>query len=263
MSSGLEQVSGVRCASSAGSRHHHPLVRKLARLAPLTEADAAALSHLSAGMRQVAAHTDLVHEGDPLTEAVLVLQGFAIRYKLRDTGARQILAYLVPGDLCDLDAALLGELDYTISTLSAGFVARIPRETLSDILEQHPNVARGLRLSKLIEEATTRCWLANVGCRSALERVAHLLCELQVRLQTVGFTTENGYEFPITQQDLGDTVGLSNVHVNRTLRALREQHLIGWHSKQLTILDLPRLQEIAEFKPNYLRATADYTQLFL
>ena len=104
-----------------------------------------------------------MNEGDPLTETVLVLQGFAIRYKLRDRGARQILAYLMPGDLCDPDAALLGELDHTISTLSACFVARIPRETLSDILERHPNVARELRMSKLIEEATTRCWLANVG----------------------------------------------------------------------------------------------------
>ncbi|TNC07623.1 Crp/Fnr family transcriptional regulator [Methylobacterium terricola] len=262
MSSGLEQVSGGRLASSGGSRHHHhPIVRKLARLVPLTEADTAALGQLSASMRQVAAHTDLVHEGAPLTEAVLVLQGFAIRYQLRDTGARQILAYLVPGDLCDPDAALLGELDCTISTLSACFVARVPQGVLSDILEQHPNVARGLRLAKLIEEATTRCWLTNAGCRSALERMAHLLCELQVRLQVVGFATEDGYELPITQHDLGDTLGLSNVHVNRTLRVLREQRLIEHHGKQLTILDLPRLQEIAEFKPGYLRSTASHARL--
>lgn len=262
MSSGLEQTSWGQLASSGGSRHHHhPLVRKLAQLVPLTEADTAALGRLSAGVRQVAAHTDLVHEGAPLTEAVLVLQGFAIRYQLRGTGARQILAYLVPGDLCDPDAALLSELDHTISTLSPCFVARIPRDVLSDILERYPNIARGLRLAKLIEEATTRCWLSNVGCRSALERMAHLLCELQVRLQAVGFATEDGYELPITQHDLGDTLGLSNVHVNRTLRCLREQRLIEHHSKQLTILDLPRLREIAEFEPSYLRTTAGHSRL--
>lgn len=262
MSASLEQVSGKHLASSGASKHHHhPLIRRLEQLVPLTEVDTAVLCQISAVTRQVAPHTDLVLEGDPLTEAVLVLQGFAVRYKLRDTGARQILAYLVPGDLCDPDAALLGEMDHTISTLSACFVARIPRDLLSDILEEHPNVARALRLSKLIEEATTRCWLMNVGSRSALERMAHLLCELQVRLQAVGFATEEGYEMPITQQDLGDTLGLSNVHVNRTMRVMREQSLIGWHSKQLTILDLPRLQEIAEFEPKYLRTTAGHERL--
>lgn len=261
MSAGLQQIDWGRRRSGNASRHHHPLIRRLERLVLLTEADTAVLYQLSTGTRQIAPHTDLVREGEPLTETVLVLQGFAVRYKLRDTGTRQILAYLVPGDLCDPDAALLDEMDHSIGTLSTCFVARIPREILANILEQHPNVTRALRLSKLIEEATSHCWLMNLGCRSAIESVAHLLCELQVRLQAVGFATEKGYEMPITQADLGDTLGLSNVHVNRTLRVLREQNLIEWRSKQLMILDLPRLKEIAEFKPSYLHSTASHACL--
>ena len=124
------------------------------------------------------------------------------------------------------------------------------------VLAQHPGLARGLRLSKVVEEATTREWLMSVGRRSALERVAHLLCELQVRLQAVGFATQNGYDLALTQQDLGDALGLSNVHVNRTVHTLRERNLIAWGTRHLTILDLPRLMVLAEFNPKYLTVLA-------
>ncbi|TNC08815.1 Crp/Fnr family transcriptional regulator [Methylobacterium terricola] len=241
--------------------HHHVLVRKLDRLVPLTEDDAGALADLSVGARQVRPRTELLHEGDTPDEVILVLEGFAARCKFQPTGHRQILAHLLPGDLCEADAGHLSRLDFSVGTLSACMVAFIPRRALVSTLERHPAMARALRLAKLQEEAISREWLVNVGCRSALERMAHLLCELQVRLQAVGFATRNGYGFPITQQDLGDTLGLSNVHVNRTLRVLRDQNLIEWRERQMRILDLPQLQAIAAFKAGYLHSTTGHESL--
>jgi CRP-like cAMP-binding protein len=180
------------------------------------------------------------------------MSGIACRHKLRASGARQIMAYLVPGDLCDLDVALLDTMDHTITTLSACTIVRIPPETAVDLLEKHPRIARSLRLAQLVDEATLREWLVNIGCRSAIERIAHLFCELLLRLRAVGLAGEDSYELPITQADLGDTTGLSNVHVNRVLQDLRRQGLIELRGKRLKILNLPRLKAMAEFKPNYL-----------
>jgi CRP-like cAMP-binding protein len=119
-------------------------------------------------------------------------------------------------------------------------------------LQHHPAVARALRMGTLVDEATLREWLLNVGCRSAVERIAHLFCEVLLRLQAVGLASEDSYALPLTQAELGDTTGLSNVHVNRTLQELRRQGLIELKSGRLKILNLPRLRAIAEFKANYL-----------
>jgi CRP-like cAMP-binding protein len=171
---------------------------------------------------------------------------------MRANGQRQIMAYLLPGDLCDLDVALLEEMDHTITTFSACKVVRIAPETVANLLQHHPAVARALRMGTLVDEATLREWLLNVGCRSAVERIAHLFCEVFLRLQAVGLATEDSYALPLTQAELGDTTGLSNVHVNRTLQELRRQGLIELRGGRLKILNLPRLRAIAEFKANYL-----------
>lgn len=117
---------------------------------------------------------------------------------------------------------------------------------------QRPQIARALRMATLVDEATSREWLMNVGCRSAVERIAHLFCELLVRLQVVGLASENSYELPITQLDIAGTTGLSNVHVNRSLQELRRQEMIELKGKRLTILNLPGLKALAEFRANYL-----------
>jgi CRP-like cAMP-binding protein len=132
-------------------------------------------------------------------------------------------------------------------------VARVPREVLAGLTTQYPAVARALRLAKLAEEETTREWVMNVGCRSAIERVSHLLCELHERLRAVGWATKAGYDLPLTQQDLADTTGLSNVHVNRVLRQLRLMRVVEVGGKRVDILNLAALQEIAEFQADYLR----------
>lgn len=230
----------------------NPLIRKLEGFVSLSDADRATLVRISAEPRYVASGTDLVREGDRPDGVFLVMDGMACRHKLRANGARQVMAYLVPGDACDLDVALLSAMDHTLSTLSACRVVRLAPETVADLLANHPQIARALRKAQLVDEATLREWLMNIGRRSALERLAHLFCELLVRLQAVGCASEDAYALPITQVDLADTTGLTPVHVNRSLQELRRQGLIELGRGCLRILDLPRLQALAEFRPNYL-----------
>lgn len=231
----------------------NPLVRKLEGFVRLSDADRAILERISTHPRFFGPRTDLVREGDVPDGVFLVLEGMACRHKVRENGGRQIMAYLLPGDLGDLDVTLLNTMDHTISTLSACRVVRIAPEIVAELIQQHPKIARALRIGTLVDEATLREWLLNVGRRSAIERIAHLFCELLVRFQVVGLTQDlTSYALPLTQGELADTTGLSNVHVNRSLQELRRQGLIEWKGGRLMILNLPRLRKIAGFKSNYL-----------
>ena len=230
----------------------NPLIRKLEGFTSLSDADKATLARISAETRHVAPGTDLVREGDAPAGVFLVMSGIACRHKLRANGARQIMAYLVPGDMCDFDVALLREMDHTITTFSACEVVRLAPETVANLMENHRPIARALRMAQLVDEATLREWLVNVGRRSARERLAHLFCELLVRLRVVGVAEQNSYALPVTQVDLADTTGLTSVHVNRSLRELRREGLIELSKGRLTILDLPQLKAMAEFRSNYL-----------
>ncbi|TXM97319.1 Crp/Fnr family transcriptional regulator [Methylobacterium sp. WL64] len=230
---------------------NNPFLRKLEGFEPLPEADRAALLKISENAQTIPARTDLVREGDPPAGVFLVMEGFACRYKQRGNGTRQIMAYLVPGDAGDVDAPLFKAMDHSICTLSACKVVRIATETARDLL-QRPAVASALRKSTLVDEATLREWLLNVGRRTPVERLAHLICELHLRLRAVGRADENRFELPITQHDLADTTGQTAVLVNRSLRELRTQGLIELQQKHFVILDLPRLKQLAEFRPGYL-----------
>lgn len=238
--------------SRPGQRTDNPLILKLESLATLSADDRAMLEQISAKPHLVPAGTDLIREGEKPDGVYLILDGIACRYKLRASGARQIMAYLVPGDYCDLDVAMLKAMDHSIGTLSDCQVVRIDLDTIQDLLRHHPGITHALRLATLVDEATLREWLVNVGRRSADERIAHLMCELLLRLRAVGRTAGNGYALPITQEDLADTTGLTSVHVNRALASLQQRALIAFSGQQLTILDLAQLETLAEFKPNYL-----------
>jgi CRP-like cAMP-binding protein len=176
---------------------------------------------LTSYVRPVARHAVLVEQEGVAHHALIVFAGFASRYKRRMSGRRQILAYLVPGDLCDRGALHGYPLDHAIETLTRCQVAKVPRTAYIDLLGRHPRIALALQRARLAEEATAREWTANIGMRSGLERTAHLLCELHERLGSIGQVSDGQFDLPLTQADLADTLGLSNVHVNRVLQALR------------------------------------------
>jgi CRP-like cAMP-binding protein len=131
-------------------------------------------------------------------------------------------------------------------------VAYIPRRTIEEITKGHPRINRALWWATLVDESTLREWLVNMGRREAAAQMAHLFCELLLRLQTVGLATENDFDLPVTQDELADTLGLSAVHVNRVLQQLRQDGLISLEGKRLTIHDVERLKAFAGFDPSYL-----------
>ena len=175
----------------------NPLVRKLEGFTALSGADRALLEQISAEPRLVAADTDLVREGDKPDGVFLIMDGMACRHKHRANGERQIMAYLLPGDLCDLDVALLRRMDHTITTLSACRVVRIAPETVADLLQHHPQIARALRMGTLVDEATLREWLVNVGCRSRSSGSRIFSASFLCVFRWSGWPTDNSYALPL------------------------------------------------------------------
>ncbi len=205
-----------------------------------------------ADVHEVGPRQDLIQEGDRPESVHIVLEGFACRYKLLPDGTRQIMAYLVPGDLCDMHIAILGEMDHSIATLSRCKIVTISRKMIEDLVENHGRINRALWWATLVDEATLREWLVNMGRRSADKQLGHLLCELLLRLQVVGLATENSYDLPLTQTEIGDTLGISNVHVNRVLKQLRKDGLIVLKNKRVTISNVEGLKEFSGFSESYL-----------
>ncbi|MDR7037784.1 CRP-like cAMP-binding protein [Methylobacterium sp. BE186] len=185
--------------------------------------------------------------------AHILLSGFTCRYRTLLNGRRQITAILVPGDMCDLEAVLRGWADSGIKALTRCVFGEIPLEQLADPLRQEPDLARALLHQLLHHKAIDSERLLSLGQRSALQHLAHLFCELQERLETVGVAEEDGYKLPLTQSEIAELTGMTTIHVNRTLQALRGQNLIRWQKGRLSILDRPALERLAEFDPAYLR----------
>lgn len=228
------------------------LARKLQTLAGIRDVDLAVLSAASSDVRTIEPGEDIISEGENPETVFLVLSGFAFRYKLTEEGDRQVFAYLLPGDFCDLHVALLGRMDHSIGTISPCRIAVISRQTIITLTEEHPRIARALWLCNLVDGATLREWLLNIGRRPAHQRLAHLFCEIYARIAAVGLTTPGSFSLPIPQAVLADTVGMSDVHVNRSLRVLREAGLVTFRKQIVSIPNVPELESYAGFDPAYL-----------
>jgi len=229
------------------------LLRKLEQIMVLTDAERQTIAELPERVLQVARREDIV-DGSKPTSVRLIRSGIACRYTLLGEGVRQITAFLVPGDCCDLRALILGDMDHAVAALGPCEVAVVPHQRLFAAIEKHPRLALAFWGDTLVDAAIHRDWVANVGRRSAYARIAHLLCEIWFRLKSVGLSHDHAFDLPLTQTDLGDATGLSVVHVNRTIRELREDGLIHVSKGRVVqLLDWQRLTEVAEFDPSYLR----------
>lgn len=228
------------------------LVRKLERYAKLSADDRAALDELvRQNVRRLRAREDIIREGERPTHISLILQGWACRYKVLEDGRRQIISFFLPGDLCDLNVFVLRHMDHSIGAITPLAYAEVRREAFDSVAER-PRVIQAMWWDSLVMAAVQREWTVNLGQRTAFERVAHLLCELFIRLRAVGLTHGSRCELPVTQAELADAIGLTPVHVNRTLQELRAQGLIVLQGKELTIPDLERLKDASLFNDSYL-----------
>ncbi|MBV9828796.1 MAG: Crp/Fnr family transcriptional regulator [Alphaproteobacteria bacterium] len=230
---------------------NNPFITKLANFAPLSGEDRLLIDDASALQRTIPARTDLMPEGKLSSCFHLVISGFACRYKLLEHGRRHIVGYLVPGDCCDLHPVTMRTMDYSLATLTDCQIAEISADCMLS-LAQRPAIADALRWSALVSEAILREWLVNIAGRPADQRVAHLLCELLLRLRAVGMDYGESFYLPLTQQQLAETLALSSVHVSRTFTRLRESGLINLRNKQLIIRDFEELAAFGGFNPNYL-----------
>jgi CRP-like cAMP-binding protein len=229
------------------------LLQRLASLVPLSAEESRALESAAGPARLHRPREDLEREGESAVHIGLIVSGFAFRCRMLPDGRRQIVSYLIPGDLCDARHLLLPVATHTVSTLTATNVAPFSRETLLGLIERYPRIGQGLCCLALVEELIAREWLVNVGQRTAIERLAHLLCEIFIRMQAVGLTDRGRCELPLTQVELADSLALSTVHVNRTLQELRRQGLVSLSGGMLEIHNFEALQAVAIFTADYLQ----------
>ena len=202
--------------------------------------------------KDIPADHTLIYPGVELDHSTLLLDGIMCRYKDLRGGERQITELHVAGDFVDLHSFTLKHLDHAIMSLSPCRIASVPHQRLRDITERLPHLARLYWFATNLDAAIHREWAVSLGRRTARAKLAALFCELQVRLQIVGLADESGYDLPITQSDLAECSGLTNVHVNRTLKDLRESELVHFRGGRVTILDLAGLRRAGEFDPAYL-----------
>ena len=223
----------------------------------LSEEEKALLAGAMSLERYVTAGEDTVTEGTRPIYSTLIVDGLAARYKVLEDGGRQFTSLQVAGDFVDLHAFLLKTMDHGIVALSPCHVLAAEHSKLKAITEQAPHLTRLLWLDTLVDGAIHREWIVAMGRRSKTSHLAHLICELFVRLQVVKKTREMSFHLPLSQAELADVLGLSVVHMNRVIGTLRRMNVVSWTSHMITILDWERLVTIAEFDPTYLSMTRE------
>jgi CRP-like cAMP-binding protein len=228
------------------------MVRKLESTFPLSDEERKALETLPMQVVVIKEDQDLVREGDHPSRCCLILSGFAATYKVTGEGKRQIVSFNIAGDIPDLQSLHLRVLDNGISTISPCRVGFIPHEALRDICNRYPRLASAFWREALIDAAIFREWVLNVGQREAYQRMAHVLCELLVRLEAVGLAKDHSCDLPITQSEFADALGVTTVHVNRVLQQMRADGLIETKGTRLKVPDWDKLKQVGEFDPTYL-----------
>ena len=233
----------------------NPLTMKLEQFVRFDPEERSRLDELLAfPTRTYAPREEILRRGDKVRDILLVLTGLAARSKTLRSGARQIMALLVPGDLCDLEVFVLEAMDHDIVAVAETTCVHIPADMIEAWLTESSssNLTRALWWSTMVDSAILREWIVDHGSRDARERIAHVCYELLIRYRVVGAAKDYVIPFPLTQQDLGEATGLTAVHVNRILQELRADGLIELSGKVLTILDPPRLKKVAQFEAEYL-----------
>src|SRR3954471_5102138 len=211
-----------------------------------------ALAKLPVMVRELRADQDIVRDHDRPSQCCAILRGFAFRYKVLEGGKRQIFSFHIPGDLPDLQSLHLNVMDHSLATLVDSEVAFVTHDNMRKFIRAFPRIGEIFWRDTLIDAAVFREWMAGIGRRDAYARIAHLFCELFVRHKAVGLANGEAFPMPITQAEIGDALGLSTVHVNRTLQDLRANGLVRSRNGSLVVEHWEALKEAGGFDPTYL-----------
>lgn len=229
-----------------------PMLDKLQLWLPLDDDDRAAILALPHILRARQAGEFIVREGDKPTHSCLLLAGYAYRHKVAGNGGRQIFSIHMKGDVVDLHNSVLRRADHNVQALTAIEIALIPVQAIRKLAAERPQVGLAMWYETLVDAAIFREWTLNVGRRDSRARTAHLLCEFAVRLQVAGLGSQSHYELPMTQEQLGDALALTSVHVNRTLKALAAEGLIERDKRAVQVVDFEQLARVGDFDETYL-----------
>src|SRR5215216_245362 len=233
-------------------RPYTKFVRRLESILTLSEEDVRLLAEMPTTVRSYQADQDIVREGDMPSQCCLLLDGFLCRHKIAKGSNRQIMSFHVPGDIPDLHSLHLRRMDHNLTSLGPSVVAFVPHTYFRGVLPRSQQLTHALWRETLVDAAVFREWVVNVGAREAIARVAHLLCEIKLRLQVVGLVRDSTFTLPCRQTDIADACGITAVHTNRVIQELRAKGLIEWEGKTVTILRWDELARIGDFSPEYL-----------
>jgi CRP-like cAMP-binding protein len=241
-----------RAASPIGS---HPLVIKLNHSVPLGADDLAALGRLLERRIVVRKGKDVLVEGYEYRVLHVVESGFAIRYKLLNSGRRQIIDVILPGDIIGFPACFYEHAVFSVTALGPMNLHHVLLDDFAELCLAHANIATALLWFAARQAAIYAEHIIDAGRREPLERLAHFLLEMLTRLQAIGGATADSFVMPLSQEAIGDVIGLSAPHVNRMLAELKRDGLIAMKRNEVTILDRAALQILGEFHPTYLART--------
>ncbi len=218
----------------------------------LSAAERAVVSDMIQTVHRVSARTDFVSEGDRATNSSLMLSGLSARYNVIGDGKRQISAIHIPGDFVDLHSLLIEPMDHSVTALTDCNIALVPHNLLRELTRSEPHLMRMFWLLTVIDSAIFRQWLVAAARLPAEAQLGRFFCEIHTRMNAVGLADGFSFDLPITQTDLGDAMGLSLVHVNKSLQKMRREGLLLWQGSRVDLLDWERLTAMAEFDPTYL-----------
>ena len=238
-----------------------PMLRKLALRGTLSDADKAAVLALPYTADKLKAQSYIVRDGDVATHSCLLRSGFAYRHKVTGEGRRQICSLHLSGDMVDLQNSLLRVADHSVQAMTDIWVAYIPREAILDLAFTHRAVGEALWYDTLVDAAIFREWTTSIGQRDGRARLAHMLCEFALRFEAAGLGTADRFDLPMTQEQLGDSTGLTAVHANRMLRVLKDSGLVTIENRVVRILDWPGLARLGDFDRAYLHLPGEQARV--
>jgi CRP-like cAMP-binding protein len=240
-------------------RPYSRLLLRLERFSVLSAADRQRIVDLPLKLVNYPGDREVVSYGYPSSRCTLVLDGFLYSHKIVAGTRRQITSFFIPGDMVDLPTLYLPKVDHSVSTLGPAVLAFVPHAALKEVLDVSPALAQAFWRETLMQSAIFQEWVVNLGRRDAFARLAHILCELTVRLQAMGLARDLSFAMPWTQVDVADACGISSVHANRVIQELRHLGLVEWDSKRVKIRDGEALARLGDFNDDYLQYRAATT----